>query len=158
MVNGDAVGFGCELALCCDMRTGSENTRLSEVFTKIGFIPGGGGTWLLPRLIGIGRATEIIFTGRFVEAEEAYNLGILNKLVPPQDLNEKTMELARSISALPPLAIRLAKMNIYKGLEVDLPTAIDLAGSSQVIALITEDRAEAVSAFREKRPGIYKGK
>lgn len=158
MVNGPAVGAGFDLALGCDIRVGSENARFSVAWTRMGLVAAFGGTWLLPRVVGIAKAAELIFTGRFVEAEEAERMGILNKLVPAQELERETMELAHQIAAGPSVCIRLSKMNLYKGLEVDLCTALQLLGTSQSIALKTEDAAEAAMAFREKREPLFRGK
>lgn len=102
MVNGAAAGGGFDLALACDMRVGSENARFMVAFTRIGIVPGSGGTWLLPRIVGLPKACELIFTGDFVEAEEAYRIGLLNKLVPAEKLEEETMALARKIAQGPP--------------------------------------------------------
>jgi 2-(1,2-epoxy-1,2-dihydrophenyl)acetyl-CoA isomerase len=158
MVNGDAIGFGAGVALACDIRIGSEKARFNEAWVKLGFMPAAGSTWFLPRLIGMGRAAELIFTDRFLAAEEAEKLGVLNKLLPASKLREETMKLAKGIASFPPLAIKLAKLNLYRGLEVDLATALELAGSCQAILASTEDKDEALIAFREKRQGIYKGK
>lgn len=158
MVNGAAVGGGFDLACACDLRVGSENARFMVAFTRIGLFPGWGGTWLYPRIIGIPKAAEMLFTGDFMEAKEAERLGLLNKLVPASDLEKETMDLARRIANGPPIALRLAKMQLYKGLEMDLETAMKVAAACETITLTSEDHKEGVAAFREKRKPQYKGR
>ena len=157
MVNGAAVGAGCDFAFACDMRVGSENARFRNGFVRIGLIPGAGGTWLYTRLMGLGRGLEFLFSGDFLGAEEAERIGVLNKVVPAQDLERETMELAQKIAKGPPIAIRLSKMQAYRALEVDLGTALEMAAACQALALSTEDHREGVTAFIEKREAQFKG-
>jgi 2-(1,2-epoxy-1,2-dihydrophenyl)acetyl-CoA isomerase len=117
-----------------------------------------GATWFLPRIVGLGKALEIILSARFVEAEEAERIGLLNKLVPPDKLEEETMEFARRLAKGAPFAQRIAKYNVYRGLDLDLPTALDIVGPTQYMALGSEDFVESVKAFQEKREPVYKGK
>ena len=158
MINGAAVGAGFDLACACDLRTGSENARFMVAFIRIGLFPGWGGTWLYPRIIGIPKAAEMLFTGDFMEAKDAERFGLLNKLVPAVELEKETMGLARRIANGPPIAIRLSKVQLYKGLEMDLETALKVAAACETITLTSEDHQEGVAAFREKRPPKYKGK
>ena len=158
MVNGSAVGGGFDLACACDLRTGSENARFMVAFTRIGLFPGWGGTWLYARIIGIPKAAEMLFTGDFLEAKDAERFGLLNKLIPAADLEKETMSFARRIANGPPVALRLAKMQLYKGLEMDLETAMQVAAACETITLTSEDHKEGVAAFREKRIPQYKGK
>jgi enoyl-CoA hydratase/carnithine racemase len=158
MINGAAVGGGFDLACACDLRIGSENARFMVAFTRIGLFPGWGGTWLYPRIIGIAKAAEMLFTGDFLEAKDAERLGLLNKLVSAAELEKETMDLARRIANGPPVAIRLAKMQLYKGLNMDLETALKVAAACETITLTSEDHKEGVTAFREKRKAQYKGK
>ncbi len=158
MINGAAVGGGFDLACSCDLRTGSEHARFMVAFTRIGLFPGWGGTWLYPRIIGVPKAAEMLFTGDFMEAKEAERYGLLNRLIPAADLEKETMSLARRIADGPPIAIRLAKMQLYKGLEMDLETALQVAAACETITLTSEDHKEGVAAFREKRRPQYKGK
>jgi len=116
MVNGAAVGAGCDFAFACDMRVGSEGARFRNGFVRIGLIPGAGGTWLYTRLMGLGKGLEFLFTGDFLQAEEAERIGVLNKVVPAEELERETMELARKIAKGPPIAIQLSKMQAYKAL------------------------------------------
>jgi enoyl-CoA hydratase/carnithine racemase len=158
MVNGVAVGGGFDMALACDMRVGSRNARFRNAFVKIGLFPGWGGTWLYPRVMGLGKAFEYLFTGDFLEAEEAERIGVLNKLVPAENLEKETMALARKIALGPPIAIRLMKLQAYKGLQMDMETALEMAAACETITLTSEDHKEGVAAFREKREAQFKGR
>lgn len=159
MVNGAAVGAGFDLACGCDIRIGSPRARFMVAYVRIGLFPGFGGTWLYPRMLGsIGKAAEMLFTGDFMEAEEAYRLGFLNKLVPEADLKRATLEMARKIAAGPPIAIRLAKLMLYKGLEFDLETALKMAAAAETITLTSRDHEEGIAAARESRPAVYEGR
>jgi len=158
MVNGVAVGGGFDMALACDLRVGSKNARFRNAFVKIGLFPGWGGTWLYPRVMGLGKALEYLFTGDFLGAEEAEKFGVLNKLVPPEDLEKETMVLARKIAQGPPIAIRLMKLQAYKGLGMDMETALEMAAACETITLTSEDHKEGVAAFREKRDPQFKGR
>lgn len=158
MVNGAAVGAGCDFAFACDMRVGSEKARFRNGFVKVGLIPGGGGTWLYTRLMGLGRGLEFLFTGDFLEAEEAERIGVLNRLVPAEEVEGATMELAQKIAKGPPIAIQLSKMMAYKALDMDLEEALELAAACQALALSSEDHREGVNAFMEKREAQFKGK
>ncbi len=158
MVNGAAVGAGCDLSFACDLRTGSENARFMNAFIRIGLFPGWGGTWLYPRVMGLGKALEYLFTGDFIEAEEAEKIGVLNRLVPADELEKETMALANKIANGPPIAIRLTKLQVYKGLDMDLETALQMAAAAETITLTSEDHREGVAAFREKRRPKYQGR
>jgi len=158
MVNGAAVGAGCDFAFACDMRVGSEKARFRNGFVRVGLIPGGGGTWLYTRLMGLGRGLEFLFTGDFLEAEEAERIGVLNKIVPADDLERETMELAQKIANNPPLAVQMSKMMAYKALESDLEAALEQAAACQALALSSEDHREGVDAFIEKREAHFKGR
>ncbi len=158
MVNGAAVGAGCDLAFACDMRTGSENTRFMNAFIRIGLFPGWGGTWLYPRVMALGKALEYLYTGDFIEAEDAEKLGVLNRLVSADELEKETMALAGKIASGPPVAMRLTKLQVYKGLNMDLETALQMAAACETITLTSEDHREGVAAFREKRQAKYQGR
>ena len=158
MVNGPAVGAGFDLALVCDLRIGSEKARFMNAFVRIGLFPGWGGTWLYPRVMGVGRALEFLFTGDFTEAEEAGRLGVLNRLVSSEELEKETMALATRIAEGPPIAMRLAKMQVYKGLNMEFETALNIAAACETITLSSEDHREGVAAFREKRKPQFKGR
>lgn len=158
MVNGMAIGGGFDIALACDMRVGSENARFIVGYTRVGVIPDLGGTWLLPRIIGMAKAAEFIFTNDPMEAKEAERIGVLNRLVPASELESKTMELARKIAKGPPIAIRLDKLQLYKGLETDLETALEFEIACATIALASNDYREALAALSEKREPRFEGR
>lgn len=158
MMNGAAVGGGFDIALACDMRVGSENARFMVAFTRIGIVPGSGGAWLLPRIVGLPKACELIFSGDFVGAEEAYRIGLLNKLVAADRLEEETMDLAQRIAQGPPIALRLDKIMIYKGLGTDLETALAFASACENITLHTQDHVEGITAFVQKRQPQFQGR
>lgn len=158
MINGAAVGLGFDLALACDIRIGSENARFMVAFTRMGLTPAAGGAWLMPRVMGLAKAAEFIYTADFLEAEEALRLGVLNRLVPAMALEKETIALAKKIGENSPLANRLAKLQIHKGLDTDLGTALELGGTCQAICLTSEDTREALAAFRDKRKPVFKGR
>lgn len=158
MVNGPAYGMGFDWALASDMRVGSTEARFGVAWLRRGQIPASATTWLLPRIVGMGRAAEIIFTARDVFAEEAERIGILNKLVPPEKLEEETLALAQTLADGAPISIKLCKINLYKGLEVDYETAMEYTAACQAIAFNTEDTEEGIAAFIEKRKPHFKGK
>ena len=158
MVNGIALGLGFDLALACDLRVGSENTKFVNGFIRIGLSPVEGGTWLYPRVMGLGKALEYLFTGDFMEAKEAERFGVLNRLVPADELEKETMSLAGKIANGPAIAMRITKRQVYEGLGVDLETALQMIAASQNIALGSEDHKEGVTAIREKRRAKFQGK
>ena len=158
MVNGAAVGAGCDFAFACDMRVGSEKSRFRNGFVRVGLIPGGGGTWLYTRLMGLGRGLEFLFTGDFLEAEEAKQIGVLNRLVSADDLERETMDLAGKIAQNPPLAVQMSKVLAYRALDSDLEAALEMSAAYQALALSSEDYREGVAAFIEKREAEFKGK
>ena len=157
MVNGVATGAGLDLACACDIRIGTPRARFMSAYVRIGLFPGFGGTWLYPRTLGsLGRAAEMLFTGDFLEADEAYRLGFLNRLVAEDELESTTLAMAERIAAGPPIAIRLSKLMLYRGLEFDLETAMKMAAAGESITLTSQDHIEGVRAFREKRPAEYR--
>lgn len=158
MVNGVAAGGGFDWAMACDIRTGSEKTRFRVGFTSIGLFPGTGGAWLLPRLVGVPKAAELLFTDRMVDSGEAERLGLLNKVVAHGDLESETMKMATRIAEGPPIALRLAKMQLYRGLEMDLGTALEMAAACETITLTSDDHREGVNAFLEKRKAVFQDK
>ena len=158
MVRGVAQGDGFDIVLACDIRIGCETARFRNVFPLVGLIPPTGGTWLYPRTMPISRAAELLFTGDWLYAEEAYRWGMLNKLVPSDKLEEETMALARKIAQGPPAAIRLMKLHTYQGLNMSLEEALELAADGEAIMLSTQDHVEGVSALLEKRQPKFKGR
>jgi enoyl-CoA hydratase/carnithine racemase len=156
-INGVAAGGGCDIALACDLRVMSQTARIGEIFAKIGLFPGTGGTWLLPRAVGVEKALELIWTGELLPAEEALRIGLVGRVVPPEDLMTETRALAIRLAQGPPLALALAKAAVYRGLDQDLAAAMDYASTAEAITLTSEDHAEGLRAFREKRPATFHG-
>ena len=158
MVNGDAVGAGFDLACACDVVTAAEQARFMVAYRRIGLIPGWGGAWLYPRRLGLNKAAELMFTGDFMPAAEAYRLGMVSLLAPAEDLRGQTMDLAARIAAGPPISLRLMKLLLYKGQATDLETAMQMAALGSSITLSSEDHAEGVAAMRERRPPTFVGR
>lgn len=158
MVQGAASSWGFDLVLACDLRIGSEKARFNEGFTRVGLTPATGGVWLLPRVVGLPKAAEFIFTADMIDASTALALGVLNRVVPPADLEKETMALATRIARMPPLAIRLSKLQLRRGLQTDFATALDLAAQCQGICITSEDSKEAIRAMFKKREATFTGK
>ena len=156
-VNGYTLGAGLELALACSIRICSEIAQFGAPEVKLGIIPGDGGTQRLPRLVGQGRAMEMIITGDFIDAQESYRTGLVNKVFPPEKLKEEAMELAEKIASRPPLAVRYAKEAVNRSQE-DSASGFALESYLHALSCTTEDKKEGVSAFLEKRKGKFKGK
>jgi enoyl-CoA hydratase/carnithine racemase len=157
-VNGIALGGGTELALACDIRIASTTATLGLTETRLAIIPGAGGTQRLPRLIGRGKAKELIFTGRRVEAQEALQIGLVNKVCEPSTLLDECRAMAGMICEAGPIAIQQAKYAINYGLEADLHTGLAIESNAYWVTIPSEDRLEGLRAFGEKRQPVYKGK
>jgi enoyl-CoA hydratase/carnithine racemase len=157
-VNGIALGGGTELALASDIRIAAENATLGLTETRLAIIPGAGGTQRLPRLVGKGKAKELIFTGRRVCAEEALGMGLVNQVTTPSELLPACQTMAAMICESGPLAVAQAKYAINNGMETDLTTGLSIESHAYWLLIPTEDRLEGLAAFREKRKPIYKGK
>ena len=158
MINGLALGGGLELALSCDLRVMSQTAVVGLTECRLAIIPGAGGTQRLPRLIGKGRAKELIFTGRRVAAAEALSLGICERVAAPEALREACLALAGEICQSAPLALVQAKFAMDRGTEVDLATGLEIEGKAYEVLLPTADRREALLAFQEKRPPRFEGR
>ena len=150
-VNGVAAGAGCSLALACDMRIASEHASFIEVFVNVGLIPDSGSTWTLPRLVGFGRAMELCLTGRPVKAEEALSIGLVNQVVPADELEEATNKIATRLASLPAKAISLTKRLLNQSFENDFKEQLAQEAYAQETAGRTHDHFEGVVAFIEKR-------
>jgi enoyl-CoA hydratase/carnithine racemase len=156
-VNGVALGGGTELALACDLRLAAATATLGLTETRLAIIPGAGGTQRLPRLVGRGKAKELIFTGRRVGAAEALAMGLVNQVHPLEGLPAAWEALAAAIAETGPIAIEQAKYAIDKGLEVDLHTGLAIESNAYWVTIPTKDRLEGLAAFREKRKPVYRG-
>jgi enoyl-CoA hydratase/carnithine racemase len=157
-VNGVALGGGTELALSCDIRIASDTASLGLTETRLAIIPGAGGTQRLPRLVGMGKAKELILTGRRVDAKEALAIGLVNKICEPSKLMDTAREMAAMICECGPIAIEQAKYAINAGMQTDIHTGMAIESNAYWITIPTEDRLEGLAAFREKRKPAYKGK
>jgi 2-(1,2-epoxy-1,2-dihydrophenyl)acetyl-CoA isomerase len=157
-VNGIAAGAGCNLALAADLRVASDRASLIEVFTRVGLIPDSGGTWLLPRFVGIGRALEMMFFAEPVDAAAAERLGLVNRVVPHDELMPRTLEWAARLAKGPTRAYGLIKRGVDRALALDLRGALDYEAFLQEIAGRSEDHREGVAAFLEKRAPSYAGR
>lgn len=156
-INGVAVGAGMDMALMCDMRIIARSARLSEGYIKVGLVPGDGGCYYLPRLVGTAKALELMLTADFIDGTEAARLGIANQVVDDADLPAAVDRLARKIVDAPPIAVRAIKRAIYQSAHTDLRTALDLISSHMAVVTSTADSAEALAAFREKRRATFVG-
>ena len=157
-VNGVAAGGGVNLALCCDIRIASENARFGQVFTRRGLHPDWGGIYFLPRLVGYAKACELIFSGEVIDAEEAFNVGLVNNLVPHEQLMETTMELAERFAKNAPIPIAFAKRGLQNFQKWDLAQALDYEAYVLGITMNSEDVKEGFAAFLEKRDPVFKGR
>ena len=156
-VNGAAVGAGCELAVAADFRLASERARFGEVWIKIGCVPALGGMYLLPRIVGLARATELILTGEIIDATEAHRIGLVNRVVPDDGLMDAALELARALARGPARALAAAKAAINRGLASDLWTELDDTVAAQLGCFATRDLAEGVRALAERRAARFTG-
>jgi enoyl-CoA hydratase len=157
-VGGVAVGGGCELALVCDLRIASETARFGVPEVKIGVIPAAGGTQRLPRIIGMTKAKELLLTGDFIDAQEAYRVGLVNKVVPVDQLMEEAKALAQKLMNNPPLSVKFAKRAVNVGMQLDMASALDYEAYCSAIVASSEDRIEGFKAFVEKRKPVFKGR
>jgi enoyl-CoA hydratase/carnithine racemase len=158
-VNGVALGGGTELALASDIRIASESATMGLTETRLAIIPGAGGTQRLPRLVGRGKAKELIFTGRRVSAGEALAMGLVNQVCSsPEALLDTCLDMAAMICETGPIAIEQAKYAVNRGMETDITTGLAIESNAYWLTIPTEDRLEGLAAFREKRKPVYKGK
>jgi len=156
-VFGFAMGGGCELALSCDMIVAAEDAVFALPEVRVGIVPGGGGTQLLPRKIGLARAKEMIFTGRRVQAETALAWGLVSRVIPRAELDAASLELALDVCRSSPVGVREAKRAIDRGLEVPMEHAIELEEQAWRRAVASDDRTEGIAAFNQKREPQWKG-
>jgi enoyl-CoA hydratase len=157
-VSGYALGAGCELAMACDMIVASETARFGQPEINVGIMPGAGGTQRLARAVGKVRAMEMVLTGRMLTAYEAERVGLVNRVVPPEALEEEAKSLAREVAAKPPLSVRLAKEAVLQAFESGLEAGLEFERRSLAAIFSTEDAKEGMSAFLEKRRPQYHGR
>jgi enoyl-CoA hydratase/carnithine racemase len=157
-INGVALGGGTELALACDIRIAAMNASMGLTETRLAIIPGAGGTQRLPRLIGRGKAKELIFTGRRVDAREALQIGLVNQIYDPESLLTECQKMAAMICETGPIAIEQAKYAINYGVETDLHTGLGIESNAYWVTIPTQDRLEGLAAFQAKRKPVFKGR
>nr|MBN2278464.1 enoyl-CoA hydratase/isomerase family protein [candidate division Zixibacteria bacterium] len=157
-INGFALGGGCELAMACDIRLASEKAKFGQPEVNLGLIPGYGGTQRLARLVGRGKAKQLIFTGEMIGAEEAYRIGLVDEIYPPDELMDKARVMAKLIASKAPVAITTAKECINRGLDINLGAGCDFEKTSFGTTFGTSDAKEGMAAFLEKRKAEFKGK
>jgi len=156
-INGPAVGGGFTIALACDIRIASDDAMLGAPFLSVGLVPELGSSYYLPRLVGIAKACELVFTGRMVKAEEAREIGLVNNVVPKDELEAATMKMAEVITRGAPVPLQIAKKALYQGMDSDLVAQIQFEQLAQSSCFKSEDYAEGIKAFLEKRKPEFKG-
>lgn len=156
-INGPAVGAGLDMACMCDIRIAADGAIFAESFVKLGIIPGDGGAWFLPRVIGLAAASQMALTGEAIDATKALSFGLISEILPPGDLLARAQDLARLIGARPGHATRMTKRLLREGMDMKLGALLELSAAYQAIAHHSEDHIEAVSAFIEKRPPAFTG-
>ena len=157
-INGAATGAGLDLALMADLRIAAESARLGETYVRVGLVPGAGGAWFLPRLVGTAKALELFWTGDVIDAREAERIGLVNRVVPDAELMTMARALAEKIAGAPPLSVRLIKRAVREGVRSDLRTALDLISSHYAVVAGSADHREAVAAYLEKRTPVFTGR
>jgi enoyl-CoA hydratase/carnithine racemase len=157
-IGGPAVGAGMDMALMCDMRLASNSATFCESYIRVGMVPGAGGCWFLPRLVGMAKAMELFLTADFIDAQEALRIGLVNRVVADDELLEQTYALALKIASGPPVTTRMLKRMLLQSARSDLETALELASSHMGVTRSTEDAAESLAAFRERRDPVYRGR
>jgi enoyl-CoA hydratase len=157
-ISGYALGGGCELAMCCDLRIASEKARFGQPEINLGLIPGASGTQRLPRLIGVAKAKEMIYLGDMIDAATALNLGLVNKVVPPESLMEEAMEWAKKLASKSSPVLAMAKMAINTGIDTDINSGLNMEARCDALCFATEDQKEGMKAFLEKRKAEFKNR
>jgi len=157
-VNGPAIGLGCDVTCLCDIRIAAQSAIFGVTFLKLGLVPGDGGAWLLPRAIGMARASELFYTGDTISAETAERWGLVSRVVPDQELMATARVLADKIAIQPPDVLRMTKRLLREGQHASYETILEMSAAYQALAHHTEDHREALEAFFEKRPPHYQGR
>lgn len=156
-INGPAIGAGLDLACMCDLRLAARGAQFGSTFVKVGLVPGDGGAYFLARAVGFSRALELMLTGRLVDADEAERIGLVHRVVAPDELLSAAHALARELAALPAVAVRLTKRAAYRSYDLDVDAALEVAAAYQGISQNTADHREAVAAMLERRPPRFTG-
>lgn len=156
-INGAATGAGLDLALQCDLRFAAASARLGETYVRVGLVPGAGGTWFLPRLVGTAKALELFWTGDLIDAAEAERIGMINKVLPDEGLMSHVKGVAEKIAQGPQLSVRFIKRAVHQGARIDLRTSLDLISSHYAVVSSSADHKEAVAAYLEKRKPSFTG-
>jgi enoyl-CoA hydratase/carnithine racemase len=157
-MRGVAYGAGLDLALACDLRIAADSVRLCESYINVGLMPGAGAAWLLPRLVGLPKAMEMLLLGEEIDGAEAHRIGLVNRVVAADEVHDAAHAVAERLAAGPPIATRMLKRLIRQSAGTDLRTALELASSQMAVVRTTDDSAEALAAFRERRPARYAGR
>lgn len=158
MINGWCLGGGCELALACDVRVGADTATLGQPEVRLGIIPGGGATQRLPRLVGYGKALQLVLSGETIDGVSAYEIGLLDEVVPAAELRARTLEIAGAMADKSPVALALAKRALRAALELPLSAGLEQERDLFALAFASEDKAEGVQAFLEKRKPEWRGR
>ncbi|MCA0043372.1 enoyl-CoA hydratase/isomerase family protein [Celeribacter litoreus] len=156
-INGMAVGGGLDVALMCDVRLMTASARVAETYAKMGLIPGVGGAWFLPRIIGTSAALDMFWTSRWVEADEALSLGLVNRVFPDESFRDDVTAYAEQIAAAAPMSVRMIKRMVLQSLNTDLHSHLDTLSSHIALVRTSDDHKEAVAAFKEKRKPVFRG-
>jgi enoyl-CoA hydratase/carnithine racemase len=157
-VNGAAIGLGCDVACMADIRIASDKAIFGATFLKLGLVPGDGGAWLLPRVIGMSRAAELLYTGKVIDAAIAERWGLVSEVVPHETLMDAAFALANAIAAQPPHALRLTKSLLRHGQSASYDAVMEMSAASQAISHLTDDHMEGVMAMIEKRAPVFTGR
>lgn len=157
-VNGAAAGAGMDMACMCDLRFAARSARFSEAYIRVGLIPGNAGCYFLPRVVGPAKALEMLWTGDFVDAEEAHRIGLVNRVYDDDKLMEETLAFASKLASGPPLQQRLIKKLMYQSLRTDLKTSLEMVSSHMAVVQSTSDYREAIQAYKEKRKPKFEGR
>jgi enoyl-CoA hydratase/carnithine racemase len=157
-VNGVAVGAGMDMSLMCDLRFAAASARFSEGYIRVGLVPGDGGCYYLPRIVGTAAALRLLWTGDFIDAAEALRIGLVSAVYPDSELHERVGDFAAELAQRPPAAVQFIKRAVRAAERQDLRAALDLISSHQAVVMATGDSKEAFAAFREKRPPVFEGR
>jgi len=152
------MGAGLDMALMCDLRVCSETAKLAESYIMMGLVPGDGGAYFLPRIVGLPKAMELLLTGNAIDADEALKMGLVNRIVPHDHVMSTTLELASQVASRPPLAVRMMKRAVYQGLTSTLRAHLDYVSSQLALLSETRDHQEAARSFLEKRKPVFEGR